>query len=90
MGWNNLIVGSDELHSLAKPYINVVHAIDDFVKPAQPTNIIANETILTQDSIKQGLKVFGKKFEAAVWKELQQFYDCRVVEPKKPQDLSYE
>ena len=28
--------------------------------------------------------------EAAVGKELQQFHDRRVVEHKKPQDLSYE
>ena len=28
--------------------------------------------------------------EAAVKKELQQFHDRRVVEPKKPRDLSYE
>ena len=54
------------------------------------TNIITNETILTQYSIKKGLKVFVKKGEAAVQKELQQFHDRRVVEPKKPQDLSYE
>ena len=70
--------------------VNVVNAITSFVKPTPPTNIIANETILTKYSIKQRLKVFGKKGEAAVHKELQQFHDCRVVEPKKPQDLSYE
>ena len=46
--------------------------------------------ILNQYSIKQGLKVFGKKGEAAVRKELQQFHDRRVLEPNKPQDLSYE
>ena len=55
-----------------------------------PTNIITNETILTQYSINQGLKVFGKKGKAEVRKELQQFHDHRVFEPKKPQDLSYE
>ena len=90
MGWNNLIVGSNEIHSVAKAYVNVVNAITSFVKPTPPTNIIANETILTQYSIKQGLKVFGKKGKAAVLKELQQFHDHRVVKPKKPQDLSYE
>ena len=61
-----------------------------FFKPTPPTNIITNKTILTQYSIKQGLKVFGKKGEAAVRKELQKFHDRRVVEPKKPQDLNYE
>ena len=89
MGRNNRIVGSNEIHSAAKAYINVVNAITYFVKPTPPTNIIANETIRNQYSIKQGLKVFGKKVEAAVRKELQQFCDCRVVEPKKPQDLRY-
>ena len=27
MGWNNLIVGSNEIHSVVKAYINVVNAI---------------------------------------------------------------
>ena len=90
MGWNNLIVGSNEIHSVAKAYFNAVNAINSFVKPTQPTNIITNDTILTQYSIKQGLNVFGNKFEAAVQKELQQFHYRRVVEPKKTQDLSYE
>ena len=90
MGWNNIIVGSNEIHSVAKAYVNVVNAITSFVKPTPPTNIINNKTILTQYRIKQGLKVFGNKGEAAVRKELHQFCDHRVVEPKKPQDLSYE
>ena len=90
MGWNNLIVGSNEIHSVSKAYIIFLNYITSFVKPTPPTNIIANENILTQNSIKQRLKVFGKKCEAAVQKELQQFHDRRVFEPKKPQDLSYE
>ena len=81
MGWNNLIVSSNKIHSVAKAYVDVVNAITSFVKPTPPTNIITNETILTQYSIKQVLKVFGKKGEAAVQKELQQFHDRRVVEP---------
>ena len=90
MGWNNLIFGSNKIHSVAKSYVNVVNTITYSVKPTPTTNIITNETILTQYSIKQGVKVFGKKVEAAVQKELQQFHGDRVVEPKKPQDLSYE
>ena len=66
MEWNNLIIGSNEIHSVAKSYINVVNAITFFVKPTPPTNIITNETILTQYNIKQVLKVFVKKVEAAV------------------------
>ena len=87
---NNLIIGSNEIHSVAKAYVNFVNAITYFVKPTPPTNIITNKTILIQYIINQGLKVFGKKGEAAVRKEPQQFHDHRVVEPKKPQDLSYE
>ena len=79
MGWNNLIVGSNELHSVEKVYINVVNAIASFVKPTPPINIITKKTILTQCSIKQGIKVFGKKYEAAVRKELQQIHDHRVI-----------
>ena len=90
MGWNNLIVGSNEIHSVAKSYINVFNAIASFVKPTPPTNIITNDTILMQCSIKQGLEVFGNEGEAAIQKELQQFHDFRVVEHKKPQYLSYE
>ena len=90
MGWNNIIVGSNELYSVAKSYINVVNSITYFVKPKPPTNIITNDTILSHYSINKVLNVFGKKGEAAVRKELQQFHYCRVVELKKPQDLSYE
>ena len=68
MGWNNLIVGSHEINSVAKAYLNVINAITSFVKPTPPTNIIANETILTQYSINEGLKVFGKKGKSAVRK----------------------
>ena len=42
MGWNNLIVVSNEIHSVAKAYINVVNAITSFVKPTPPKNIITN------------------------------------------------
>ena len=89
MGWKNLIVGSNELHSVSKAYVNVVNDISSFVKPTPPTNIITNETILMKYSIKQGLKFLGKKVEATVREELHQFHDRRVVEPKKHQDLSY-
>ena len=68
VGWNNLIIGSNEIHSVAKVYVNVVNAMTSFVKPTPPTNIITNETILTQYSIKQGIKVFGKKGDASVRK----------------------
>ena len=87
---NSLIVGSTELHSVAKAYANVVNAISNFVKPTPPTNIITNETILMQYNINQVLKVFGNNDKASVRKELQQFHDRNFVEPKKYQDLGYE
>ena len=68
MGWKNLIVGSNELHSVEKSYINVVNAITSFVKLTTPTNTTTNETILTQYRTKQGIEVFGNKGEAAVRK----------------------
>ena len=68
MVWNNIIVVSNELHRVAKAYVNVVNSINYFVKPTPPTNIITNKTILTQFRIKKGFNVFGKKFEAAVRK----------------------
>ena len=71
MGQKNLIVVSNELHSGAKAYVKVVNDIDYFVKPTPPNNIIANETILIQCSIKQGIMIFGKKYDSAVLKELQ-------------------
>ena len=61
MVYSNLIVGSHALHSVAKAYVNVVNAISTFVESTPPTNIITNGTILTQYSIKQGIKVFGIK-----------------------------
>ena len=68
MGWNNLIIGSNEINSVAKSYVNVINAITYFVKPTPPTNIITNEIILNQYSIKHGIKVFGKKVKAEVQK----------------------
>ena len=68
MGWNNLIIGSNELHSVAKFYVNVVNYIATFVKPTPPINIFTNETILTQYNIKQVIKVFVKKVEATLQK----------------------
>ena len=47
MVWKNLIVSSNEIHSDAKAYVNVVNAITSFVKTTPPTNIINNEAILT-------------------------------------------
>ena len=46
MGWNNLTVGFNEIHSVAKVYVNVVNAIANFVKLTTPANITTNETTL--------------------------------------------
>ena len=52
MGSKNLIDGFNKLHNDEKSYINVVNAITSSVKPTPPTNIVTNETILTQYIIK--------------------------------------
>ena len=90
MGWNNLIFGYNELHSVTKSYVNIANSIDIFVKNNPPTNIITNKTILMQYKSKQGVNVFGNNGKAALQKELHQFHNHRVVKPEKPQDLSYE
>ena len=64
---------------LQNPISMLLIDITYLVKPIPPTNIITNETILTQYSIKKGLKVFGNKGESEVRKELQHFHDRRVV-----------
>ena len=64
----NLIVDSYALHSVEKSHVNVVKAIATFFEPTPPTNIITNETVLNQYTIKQGHKVFGKKGETALQK----------------------
>ena len=66
MRWSNLIVGFHALHSVAKDYVNAVNAIANIFEPILPTNIIKNMTIMNQSSIKQGLRVFGKRGEAAI------------------------
>ena len=48
MGWNNLKVGSNELHIVVKAYVNVVNFIVTFVKPTPSTYMIANGTIVMQ------------------------------------------
>ena len=62
IGSMNLIFGSHALiHNIVKAFVNVVNATSTFFGPTPPTNIVKNETILTQYIIKQGPKVFGKK-----------------------------
>ena len=61
MGWNNLIFGSQALHSVAKSYSRVANYITTFLEPSPPTIVITNQTILNQYSIKQVLKVLRKK-----------------------------
>ena len=65
---NNLIVFSHALHNVTKANVNILNAIFIFVDPNTPTNIITNDTTLTQYIIKQGLKGFVKKGEATLRK----------------------
>ena len=68
MVWSNMIFVSHSLHNVAKAYANVVNSIATFVDPTPQTNIITNDTILTQYSIKQGLRFWGGEGEAEVRK----------------------
>ena len=58
MGSKNLVDGSNAFHNVAKAYVNVVNDVATFLSPLHQTNTIKNEIILTQYSIKQGLKLF--------------------------------
>ena len=87
MVWINLNVVSHDLHNVAKAYVNAANAIIKFFDPTPPTNITTNETIMTQYSIKQGLKGFGKKRRSCIKKDFHHFHDRRVVDPKKPHDF---
>jgi hypothetical protein len=52
-------------------------------------NIIDN-TVLTQMSMKQGLKTFGAEGRDAVLSEMKQLHDRGVIEPRDPNSLSVE
>jgi hypothetical protein len=47
-----------------------------------------DDTVLTQMSMKQGLKTFGAEGRAAVLLEMKQLHDQGVIEPKDPNSLS--
>ena len=68
MGWSNLILGVRDLHNVIMAYVNAFNFITTIVETTPPINIITNETILTQYSIKQLIQIFGKKVEASVQK----------------------
>ena len=52
MGCNNQVFGSRALHNVMKSNVNVLDAISTFFDPNTPTNIITNDIILKQYSIK--------------------------------------
>ena len=68
MGWNNLIFGPNKVYIISKAYAKIVNTIDNFSNSNPPTNIITNDTIPTQYSINQGLKVSVNKGESVVQK----------------------
>jgi hypothetical protein len=49
---------------------------------------IIGETVMTQHSLKRGIKVFGNAGVEAVLKELQQLHDRKVLEPKNAATLT--
>jgi hypothetical protein len=44
--------------------------------------------VMTQHSVKKGLKEFGNAGVDAVLKELQQLHDRKVMEPKGPDKIT--
>ena len=71
MVWINLIVGYNDLKNVAKEYVNIVNAIAKCFETTSPTNIITNDNILNQYSIKHGLKVKKKA-------RLKYEYNCNI------------
>ena len=61
MGWNNLIVGSNELYSVAEAYANVVNAISYLIKPTPPTNIITKNNILKNTASRRDTRSLARK-----------------------------
>jgi hypothetical protein len=49
---------------------------------------ILESTVLTQHSVKKGLKKFGDAGVNAVLKELQQLHDRQVLDPKGPEEIT--
>ena len=45
-------------------------------------------TVMTQHSMKKGIKIFGEAGIEAVLQELQQLHDRKVLEPRSATDLS--
>ena len=54
------MVGAQALQSALKYYVNVINATTSLNKPTPQPIVITNETILSQNRIKQGLKILGK------------------------------
>ena len=48
------------------------------------------DTVMTQFSMKQGIKEFGDAGVDAVLKELQQLHDRQVLEPRQPETMTRE
>ena len=78
MVWSNNIFGDHVLHNFVKAYVNVFNAITTFVEPTPPTNIITNETILTQYITKQGIKFIGQKLKVSVQNNLNSFMTAEL------------
>lgn len=53
-------------------------------------HVILEDTVMTQHSIKRGLKEFGEAGVDAVLKELQQLHDRKVLEPMDASQMSRE
>jgi hypothetical protein len=88
VGYTNLIQGLVTAKKIIKVgCVNVAWAINEYHKPGQH---IVTHTILSQYSLKKGLRLFGEPGAGAVTKELKQLHDRGVIEPKLPSELTSE
>ena len=53
-------------------------------------HVTLEDTVMTQYSMKKGIKEFGEAGVEAVLKELQQLHDRKVLEPRQPETMTRE
>ena len=88
VGYNNLIQGLVTAKKIIRTgYVNIAWAINEYHKPQAH---VVTQTILSQYSLKKGIRLFGEPGVDAVTKELKQLHDRGVIEPKLPAELTAE
>ena len=89
VGYSNLLSGVSATNKkkAIKGFVHAMHAINEYNKPSPS---IINHTILSQHSLKKGLRLFGQAGAEAVTKEMKQLHDRGVLEPKLATELTRE